>query len=336
MLSRRRFQSLALTVLGLLLIAFGASRLPAAATLFGHEREHRVVVHQERAPTVQVRSTTGRDVLYDETFRVRAGGDLTINLSSENVAVRTGSGDRARVTVEGRGRDAEAEFERRRFSAREQGGDLVVRTDPPRRRGWNNRTNARFQVTVEIPRRYSADIDVGSGNVEVASLDGDLLVDIGSGNLRVADVEGNRIELDTGSGNVQARTLAGDVSIDTGSGNVQVDRVDGPLEADTGSGNIEVGEVRGTADVSTGSGRIAFALDAAHASQLSTGSGSITVAIPRGAGFDVDLDGSSVRIDEALGFSGERERDEARGRLGAGGPTLRADTGSGSIRLEAR
>ena len=345
-MSRRRFQSLALSVLGLLLIVFGATRLQAAvAGLFGHSHEHRVEHRHERhdhAPRterrveVQVISTSARDVLYDETFRVRSGGDLKVDLGSENVVIRTGSGDRARVIVEGRGRDAEAEFQRRRFSARADDGDLTVRTDPPRRRTWNNRTDANFQVTVEVPRRYSADIDVGSGNVEVASLEGDLRVDVGSGNVDVADVDGDRIVLDTGSGNVQARTLRGDVRVDTGSGNVRIDRVDGPLHADTGSGNVEVGRVNGEADVSTGSGSIAFALDAAYESRLNAGSGSITVTVPRGAGFDVDLDGGSVRIDEALAFSGNRERDEAQGRLGSGGPTLRADTGSGSIQLRAR
>ena len=254
------------------------------------------------------------DVLFDETFDVRSGGDLLVDLGAENVTVRTVSGTRARVTVEGRGRDAESEFGRRRFSARESRGHLTVRTDPPRTRR-SRRTNASFQVTIEVPRRYSADIDLGSGNVDVASMQGDLTVDVGSGNVDVADVDGDRIVLDTGSGNVRAQSLRGRVVIDTGSGNVDVDRVEGELRVDTGSGNIEVGLHSNTASV------------------IDTGSGGATVRLPRGADLDVDLDGSSVRIDDALGFSGDLERNRARGRIGRGGPTLRVNTGSGSIRL---
>lgn len=278
-------------------------------------------------------SVSTRDVLFDESFRVRSGGTLRLDLGSENVTVRTVRGDRARVVVEGRGRDAASEFQRRRFSARAEGRDLVVRTDPPRRRRSMSRIDAQFQVTVEVPRRYSAELDLGSGNVDVASLQGDLRVDVGSGNVRVADVDGDRIVLDTGSGNVSARSLRGAVRIDTGSGNVAVDRVEGALTVDTGSGNVAVGSVDGPAEVDTGSGGVEMTLRSAAASSVSTGSGSVTIRLPRGAGFDVDLDGGSVRIDEALGFSGHRERDEARGRIGRGGPSLRVGTGSGSIQL---
>lgn len=278
-------------------------------------------------------SVSARDVLFDESFRVRSGGELRLDLGSENVTVRTVSGDRARVVVEGRGRDAEAEFRRRRFSARADGADLDVRTDPPRRQGSMNRVDAQFQVTIEIPTRYSATLDLGSGNVDVASLEGDLRVDVGSGNVRAADVNGREIVLDTGSGNVQARALRGDVHIDTGSGNVQVDRVEGALWVDTGSGNVAVGSVDGPAEVETGSGSVEMALRSATSARVSTGSGSVSLRLPRGAGFDVDLDGSSVRIDDALDFSGHRERDEAKGRLGRGGPALVVGTGSGSIQL---
>ncbi len=261
-------------------------------------------------------STSQSDVLFDETFDVRSGGDLLVDLGGENVTVRTVSGTRARVTVEGRGRDAESEFERRRFSARESRGNLTVRTNPPRTNWRGSRSrNASFQVTIEVPRRYSASIDLGSGNVDVASMQGSLTVDVGSGNVDVANVDGDRIVLDTGSGNVRAQSLRGRVRIDTGSGNVEVERVEGELVVDTGSGNVEV------------------ALHSSTAANIDTGSGGATVRLPRGTDLDVDLDGSSVRIDDALRFSGDIERDRARGRIGRGGPRLRVNTGSGSIRL---
>lgn len=331
-MSRPRAQRALLTLFGLLLVAVAATSIRAAVRSSG-PLEHRVAHVEERKVEVAVRTVSSRDVLFDESFRVREGGELTVDLGSESVTIRTVRGDRARVIVEGDGRDAEAEFERRRFSARADGADLVVRTDPPRRRWSMNRTDARFRVTVEIPRRYSADIDLGSGSVDVASLMGNLRVDVGSGSVRVEDVEGDEISLDTGSGSVRAQTLRGDVRIDTGSGSVSVDRVYGPLSVDTGSGSVSVGEVDGETHIDTGSGGVAMTLRSAAASRVSTGSGSVELRLPRGAGFDVDLDGGSVRIDDALGFSGHRERDEARGRLGRGGPMLSVGTGSGTIRL---
>ncbi len=331
-MSRPRVQRALLTLFGFLLLLVAGTSIRAVARAVFHA-DHRAERVGERTADVTVLRVSSRDVLFDESFRVREGGELTVDLGSESVTVRTVSGDRARVVVEGRGRDAEAEFQRRRFSARTDGGDLVVRTDPPQRRWSMSRTDARFEVTIEIPRRYSADIDLGSGGVDVASLVGDLRVDVGSGSVRVEDVEGDRISLDTGSGSVQAQTLRGDVTIDTGSGSVSVDRVYGALSVDTGSGSVSVGEVDGETHVDTGSGGVAMTLRRAAASRVSTGSGSVELRLPRGAGFDVDLDGGSVRIDDALGFSGHRERDQARGRLGAGGPLLSVGTGSGTIRL---
>lgn len=333
--SRRRFQRLALTTLGLLLLVIGASRFAhAVEQWFRGQARHSVEVTVDRRATVHKdeRRTSGA-VLYDRTFNVRRGGSLDLDLGSENVTVRTVSGDRARVTVEGRGRDAEREFERRQFSARVDGDRLIVRTEPQRR---GRRSSARFEVTVEIPRRFDAALDLGSGNVQVASLDGDLAVSVGSGNVRVEDIDGRRVRLSTGSGNVQAGALVGDVEVRTGSGNVRVERVVGPLEAGTGSGNVAIGSVDGRASVDTGSGNVEMTLASAAPLEVDTGSGTVTLLLPRSAGFDIDLDGGSVQIDDAFGFQGRRERREAEGRIGGGGPELTVDTGSGDIRLRAR
>lgn len=342
---RRRFQSLALLALGFLLVVFGAQRIRAAiGGLFHHEHrvehrsEHRHADRERdrhRHVRVEMARTAARDVLYDQTFRVREGGRLVVDLGSENVTVRTGSGNRARVIVEGRGWDAAEEFERRRFTARAQGDRLVVRTDPPSRRWSTASRDAQYQVTVEIPRRFSAELDLGSGNVEVGDLRGDLSVDVGSGNVSVASVDGSAA-VDTGSGNVQVGAVAGDLEVDTGSGNVQAGRVDGRFSADTGSGRVQAGPVDGPVAVDTGSGRVEVTMARAHPAEIDTGSGSVTVHLPRTADVDVEFDGGSVRLDDAFSFQGARERDEARGRIGRGGPRLHIDTGSGSIALRAR
>lgn len=301
-LLRSRLQRLALAALAVLAVAVGAERLAEAAPF--------------RVPSV---AAPAADELFRESFDVRPGDDLVVDLGAEAVVVETSTDRRALVTVEGRGRDARREFERRRFSARAARGRLDVRTDPPRRGFWRGRADAQFTVTVRVPEAFDVSVDVGSGAVRVGPrLRGDLRVDTGSGAVVVGDVTGDRIVVDTGSGGVRAGRLVGDVRIDTGSGGVSVESVDGPVLVDTGSGGVSI------------------ALDSAAPATVDTGSGGVTVALPRGAGFDVDLDGGSVSIDDALDFSGRRDRDAARGTLGRGGPRVKVDTGSGSIRVRAR
>ena len=298
-LLRSRVQRLAFAALAALAVALGAERLAEAAP------------SRVAAPAA--------DELFRESFDVRPGDDLVVDLGSEAVVVETTRERRALVTVEGRGRDARREFERRRFSARAARGRLDVRTDPPRRRFWSGRTDAQFTVTVRVPEAFDVSVDVGSGAVRVGPrLRGDLHVDTGSGAVVVGDVVGDRIVIDTGSGGVRAGRLVGDVRIDTGSGGVAVESVDGPSVVDTGSGGVSI------------------ALDSAAPTTVDTGSGGVSVVLPRGAGFDVDLDGGSVSIDDALDFNGRRDRDAARGTLGRGGPRVKVDTGSGAIRLRAR
>ncbi|MEM6325497.1 MAG: DUF4097 family beta strand repeat-containing protein [Bacteroidota bacterium] len=258
------------------------------------------------------------DVLFDEIFRVRAGGELRLDLGNENVTIRTTRGDRARVTVEGRGRDAEREFERRRFSAQASGSDLIVRTRPPRRWGRWTRTEASFTVTLEIPREYSVSLDTGAGDIQLASITGDARIDTGSGDVSLENVTGDTILIDTGSGDVEAGRLRGDVRIDTGSGDVEIGIVEG-----------------GTVSVDTGSGDVDLALADTGRAVFDTGSGSVTLRLDDRDGFDVNLDGGSVRIDDDLDFAGQEERREARGRLSGGGATIRVGTGSGAIRLLA-
>ena len=319
---RRRFQRLALVALAGLLVALAGTRLVRA-------------LDSADAPGPPVQ-TVSDDVLFDETFSVREGGALTVDLGSEDVVVRTVSGRQARVRVEGRGRDAADEFRRRRFSARAEGGGLVVRTNPPRQSWSMGRRSAQFTVTVEVPRRFDVAVDLGSGDVRVGSVRGTLVLDTGSGDVQVNDAEGRRLVIDTGSGDVRAGVLRGPVEIDTGSGDVQVDRVEGRLVVDTGSGNVAVGLADGEVAADTGSGDVRVAVAGSSDVAVDTGSGDATVLVPRRSGWDVDLDGGSVEIDRALDFRGRQERREARGRIGDGGARLVVDTGSGPIRVLSR
>ncbi len=286
------------------LVATPALAVIPAATPF-------VALDAGRAPAVT-------DVLYEREFSVSEGNTLQVDLGSEAVVVETGSGTRASVRVEGTGSRARDEFERRRFSATYSGGRLTVRTQPERHR-FGRSSSASFTVTIRVPERFHVNVDVGSGSVRVGDVHGDVLVDTGSGSVTLGDVSGGRVSVDTGSGSVRAGRLSGgSVSVDTGSGSVALESVGGPLTVDTGSGSVAV------------------AMSRMAEAEISTGSGSVTLRLPAGADAELVADGSRVEIDDRLAFVGRRDRDEARGRLGRGGPRLAIDTGSGAIRIDAR
>lgn len=63
-----------------------------------------------------------------------------------------------------------------------------------------------------------------------------------------------------------------------------------------------------------------------------TSGGHVTVSVPGGVGYDLELRGSRVRSDLA-NFSGQLERDEVEGTVNGGGARLFARTSGGTVRL---
>jgi len=177
-------------------------------------------------------------------------------------------------------------------------------------------------------------VDTGSGDVDLGPLRGEIVVDTGSGDIRIADLVGNG-ELDTGSGDVLVRKIGvGRLSVDTGSGNVQVaDGTVGELKADTGSGDVQVLDVdvaRLLADTGSGDVVLRGPLASAENLALSTGSGDVKLQVTADAAFDLDYDGNGdlvVRFDDVRLRS--RGKELVGATRGAGGATIRVDTGSG-------
>lgn len=317
------------------------------------ERSHR---NGPRPPALMTIVQARDEVLYERSFDFRAGDELVVGLSSEDVVIETGPGSGASVRVVGRGAGAREEFERRRFDARYAGGELRVRTDPPR--GPSLRRNrAEFTVTIRIPEQAQVDVSTASGDVRMARVGGDLAeVSTASGNISLATVRADRISLSAASGDIAAGALEGDVRVSTSSGNVTVDRIAGgsaTLTASSGdlrvdrmeasrfsaraaSGDIVVGGVTGAASATTSSGDVTIRFARSTATEVNTASGEVSLTFPRGAGADVQLSGPDVEIDGALSFDGSRQRRSVRGRLGAGGPDVTVSTASGDIALSAR
>ena len=295
-----------------------------ALTLFFSTLGRTVEVEHHRTATgeahvVSVSQSTNDTVLLKKRFSVRDGDRLDLNLGSDEVTVETIRGTTAEVIIEGTGRNAREVFERRDYQVFHRDGTLTVRTKPRRNGSWRSERDAEFAVTVRIPERFDASIDLGSGDVRLDRIAGDVTIDTGSGDLQLGDVRGGAIRLDTGSGDVD------------------VDRLDGSsIVIDTGSGEVSVGQLTGRARISTGSGDVELATDGEHALDIDTGSGEVTVRLPRGLDADLVASGGDVRVDRALDFRGTERDRSARGTFGSGGPRIAIDTGSGDISVRSR
>ena len=136
-----------------------------------------------------------------------------------------------------------------------RGATLDLRTEYPEQRQrarWGD-DYARIELVVEVPAGMDAEVDDGSGALELYDV-GALLVNDGSGEIRVQGA--GSVRIDDGSGAVYVRDVRGDVEIEDGSGEIDVDGVQGAVDITDGSGSITVLRARGNVEVHDGSGSI--------------------------------------------------------------------------------
>lgn len=296
------------------------------------------------AVTVEItRRGADRDKLRIETGTVRDRETLRIVYPSDRIVypeLRT----RTRVTMRVRGdgtfsdegwpRDSRDEIE-----IRDSGSGLEAFAD----------------VVVRVPRGQKIDLYLGAGRVEVANVEGDILIDVAAAEVDVSGTKGN-LSLDTGSGKVAVRDATGSLNIDTGSGGVTIDRVRGDvlnidsgsggiqatdvdmrdLEADVGSGGLRFYRTKATnITVDAGSGGVNLELlSNVESLQVETGSGGATIRLPSTVGAEVEAETGSGGFTTDFEITTRRvSRNHVAGRIGDGKGRIRLEAGSGSIRL---
>ena len=210
-------------------------------------------------------------------------------------------------------------------------------------------------LIVRVPRGQKIDLYLGAGRVEVANVEGDILVDVGAAEVDVSGTRGN-LTLDTGSGRVAVRDASGSLNIDTGSGGVTIDRVKGDvLNLDSGSGGVQASDIEvRDLDVDVGSGGLRvyrtkatnIKVDAGSGGvnlelvspvenlEVETGSGGATIRLPATTGAELEAETGSGGFSTDFEITTRRvSRNHVVGRIGDGKGRIRLEAGSGSIRL---
>jgi hypothetical protein len=214
---------------------------------------------------------------------------------------------------------------------------------------------AHADLRVIVPRGKQVALYLAVGKVNMANVEGDLILDVASAPVTTSNTRGE-LRIEVGSGAVQVTQSRGDLSIDTGSGAVAVSDVRGEsVSIETGSGEVTTSDVRTSQlSVQTGSGDIrASNLMAGQVSletgsgavtadvsgevwnvDVETGSGDITLRVPPTLGAEVDIETSSGDIETDFEVSVTRHaRDHLTGRIGDGRGKIDIETGSGGIKL---
>jgi hypothetical protein len=254
------------------------------------------------------------EATFDRTLAVSGHVQLDVGTGSGNIHLTQGSGTQVKIHGRVKSNWGGSEDRVREIAANppiEQTGNII-------RIGKNHESYHNISIDYEIEAPADAYLEASSG----------------SGNVTDEGV-GQDAKLQSGSGNIRATGLKGSFNVGTGSGNVYAEQSgSGDVKAETGSGNIELKDLHGALHAHTGSGDIKASGSPSSDWKLGTGSGSIELW-PGSTGFvlDASTGSGSIHTDKEMTVQGSFDKHHMTGKVGGGGPTLRAETGSGDIRI---
>jgi hypothetical protein len=264
------------------------------------------------------------DSTFDRTLTVGSSPNLAVSTGSGYIHLHPGSDSQVHIVAHvhsnhgwmGGGSDVDSRIQQ-------------IVNNPPIVQSGNDITigelhnndlyrNISIDYDITLPHASAISAVTGSGDIEIQDVGASLKAQSGSGTVRAHGIKGPAT-LGTGSGDIELeQTGPGDVKAETGSGSIRLQGLSGALKAGTGSGDIEA-DGQPTTDW-----------------KLSTGSGSIRLGLGSSARFNLDADtgSGSINVAQPITMQGSLNRHHVTGVVNGGGPTIRANTGSGDIQIK--
>jgi DUF4097 and DUF4098 domain-containing protein YvlB len=256
----------------------------------------------------------GAEATFARDLTVNGRVDLTVQTGSGSIHLTPGASGHVHIVGRVRsswGANDEQVREIADHPPVEQTGNIV--RVGAQHQNWHNIS---IDYEIEAPADAFLTAQSGSGNVDDDGVGADAKLSTGSGSVHATGLEGGP-SLNTGSGNIYAELKGdGDARAQTGSGSIELHGVHGALKAETGSGDIKIeGRPMGPWKLTTGSGSV----------ELWTADSALTLDAHTGSG--------SIHSDREMLTQGTEEHHHVTGKIAGGGPLVKIETGSGSIKV---
>jgi len=248
----------------------------------------------------------------EKRFTTSAKPQVTLTTWDGAIEVRPWDKSEVLVVIEKRAVDKDA-LSAISVRAEQDGDKVTVEVTEPRHEGvhWFGMSGRSAKLIVSLPAASTVAAKSGDGSIDVESLTGTM-------------------DLKSGDGSIHGRSLTGDITARTGDGSIAISGRLTALRLHTGDGSVRVHADEGSAasadwDITTGDGSVTLEVPDNFSGELDahTGDGSVHV------------DGVAVTASDSRdeGDRHSRRRNTVRGRMGAGGKSIRIRTGDGSITL---
>ncbi|WP_310540022.1 DUF4097 family beta strand repeat-containing protein [Phenylobacterium sp.] len=172
---------------------------------------------------------------------------------------------------------------------------------------------------VELEHVARAEVQTGSGDIEIGTVDTDCDARGGSADISVKRIGGDA-ELITGSGDIDVGEITGSLKAKTASGDIEVSRarhadltsvsgdikageITGEFRASTGSGDVTLRQAGDAVDATAGSGDLAVKRVDHGRVRAKTASGDIVVGVAQGSSAYLDVTTATGDVKSALDAS---------------------------------
>lgn len=307
-------------------------------------------------------SFTGTTLEERQSFNVKPGGTLTVDVDRGSIDVTTSDNNTVDVQITRRvdnlGRaKLEDALKKHHVEISQNGDDIRVYSRMPSgfRRFWNGKApTLQVRYRISVPKKYNVDTTTSGGGIVVSDLGGEARCKTSGGGLRLGAIAGS-IWGRTSGGGIHVDSCQGAVDVETSGGGIDIGGVDGNVVARTSGGSIAVkkarrdvtartsgggitlSEVSGKIEASTsGGGVFARILDQPDgACNLTTSGGSMELQLAKNLAFDLDASasGGSVTSDFPSTAGTQKNKSELRTRVNGGGPSLVLRTSGGTIQI---
>jgi len=280
---------------------------------------------------------------FDKTEALAKDGKVIINNISGGVVVK--SWDKAEVQIAARkvcdvGSAARAKenFAKVTIEVTKSGNIVQIDTKYPER-ARNINVSVHYELT--IPDKASLKVKNVSGSVEAAVIGGAFEGNVTSGSVTLSQM-GGTVDCRNVSGRIELTDGAGEIDLKTVSGNIRAVRVKGSVDAETTSGRVELSDISEAKNVRVKvlSGGISYDGTMAPGARFNfeTLSGGVRVTLPADAGFELDAEAFSGRVNSEfpVTMQGTISPKELRGIVNNGGANLRVKSFSGSIEIRKK
>jgi DUF4097 and DUF4098 domain-containing protein YvlB len=296
------------------------------------------------APAALQAKTARLTRVVEKTFTVQPGGTFKATTQGGDITIHTADVKEVRVTAKkvfrtSDEKEADEVESKLTLTMDQAGNDVTAEAKYEKRPGgsWFSSwppVSVSFEVTV--PKSYNLNLNTSGGDIEAASVVGNVRARTSGGDMKFDRVDGE-IDAHTSGGDIVLKEGTARAKLGTSGGDIDVDRAGGPTEVSTSGGNITINSVTQLLSANTSGGDVHATLTEPMKQDtvLSTSGGDVRVRVVKGAGFELDAStsGGDVRA-EGLTITiakGGVGKSRLAGSVNGGGPRLKLRSSGGDI-----